>query len=120
MAKRDYYEILGVSRSTDQAELKAAYRQVALRDHPDRNPGDPDAEERFKEASEAYAVLSDPDKRARYDRFGHAGLGGEGFTGFDPNSFGDFADILGDLFGFGDMFGSRRRRSSRPAASRSP
>jgi molecular chaperone DnaJ len=77
--------------------------------HPDRNPDDPDAEEKFKEASEAYAVLSDVDKRSRYDRFGHQGLGGEGFTGFDPSAFGDFADILGDLFGFGDIFGGRRR-----------
>lgn len=109
--RRDYYEILGVGRDASAAEIKTSYRGLAVKFHPDRNPDLPDAEEKFKEASEAYAVLSDPDKRARYDRFGHAGLGGEGFTGFDPNSFGDFADILGDLFGFGDMFGSRRRRS---------
>lgn len=109
--RRDYYEILGVGRDASAAEIKTSYRGLAVKFHPDRNPDLPDAEEKFKEASEAYAVLSDPDKRARYDRFGHAGLGSEGFTGFDPNSFGDFADILGDLFGFGDMFGSRRRRS---------
>jgi len=109
--RRDYYEILGVGRDASAADIKASYRRLAVRFHPDRNPDLPEAEERFKEASEAYAVLSDADKRARYDRFGHEGLGGQGFTGFDPNAFGDFADILGDLFGLGDMFGTRRRRS---------
>jgi molecular chaperone DnaJ len=108
-ARRDYYEVLGVSRDASAADIKAAYRRLAVQYHPDRNPDLPEAEEKFKEASEAYAVLSDADKRARYDRFGHQGLGGEGFTGFDPAAFGDFADILGDLFGFGDMFGGRRR-----------
>ena len=107
--QRDYYEVLGVGRDAQASDIKAAYRRLAVQYHPDRNPDDPDAEEKFKEASEAYAVLSDADKRARYDRFGHQGLGGEGFTGFDPNAFGDFADILGDLFGFGDIFGGRRR-----------
>jgi len=107
--RRDYYDILGVSRDASANDIKAAYRRLAVQFHPDRNPDDPDAEESFKEASEAYAVLSDADKRSRYDRFGHQGLGGEGFTGFDPNAFGDFADILGDLFGFGDIFGTRRR-----------
>jgi molecular chaperone DnaJ len=107
--QRDYYEVLGVSRDASASDIKAAYRRLAVQYHPDRNPDDPDAEEKFKEASEAYAVLSDVDKRSRYDRFGHQGLGGEGFTGFDPGAFGDFADILGDLFGFGDIFGGRRR-----------
>jgi molecular chaperone DnaJ len=86
---------------------------LAVKYHPDKNPGDAAAEERFKEASEAYAVLSDAEKRSRYDRFGHQGLGGEGFTGFDPGAFGDFADILGDLFGFGDIFGTRTRNTGR-------
>jgi molecular chaperone DnaJ len=110
---RDYYEILGVSRDVSKNELKAAYRRLAVEYHPDRNPDDPEAEEKFKEASEAYAVLSDPDKRARYDRFGHQGVGGDPFAGFDPGAFGDFADILGDLFGFGFGFGGRGRGQSR-------
>ncbi len=109
--RRDFYEILGVGRDASAAEIKASYRRLAVKYHPDRNPDLPEAEDKFKEASEAYAVLSDPDKRARYDRFGHEGLGGQGFTGFDPNAFGDFSDILGDLFGLGDIFGGRRRRS---------
>jgi molecular chaperone DnaJ len=111
--RRDYYDILGVGRDASTSDIKAAYRRLAVQYHPDRNPDDPDAEEKFKEASEAYAVLSDTEKRSRYDRFGHQGLGGEGFTGFDPSAFGDFADILGDLFGFGDIFGTRRRGSGR-------
>jgi molecular chaperone DnaJ len=108
---RDFYEVLGVGRDAAVDEIKKAYRRLAVEYHPDRNPDKPEAEERFKEASEAYAVLSDPEKRARYDRFGHQGVAGNGFTGFDPASFGDFADILGDLFGFGfgDIFGTRRR-----------
>lgn len=101
MAKRDYYEVLAVTREATQVEIKSAYRKIAVRDHPDRNPGDKEAEERFKEAAEAYAVLSDAEKRARYDRFGHQGVGGAGGAGFDPTIFGDFSDILGDLFGFG-------------------
>jgi molecular chaperone DnaJ len=104
MAKRDYYEVLGVGKTASQQEIKSAYRKIAQRDHPDRNPGDKAAEERFKEAAEAYAVLSDAEKRARYDRFGHQAAGG-GFSGFDPTIFGDFSDILGDFFGFG--FGRR-------------
>ena len=100
--KRDYYDVLGVSRDADGAALKSAYRKLALQHHPDRNPGSPEAAEKFKEASEAYAVLSDPEKRARYDRFGNAAFGGSGgFPGFDPSSFGDLSDLFGDLFGFG-------------------
>jgi len=119
VAKRDYYEVLGVARDASLTEIKAAYRRLAVQFHPDRNPDNPEAEERFKEASEAYAVLSDSDKRARYDRFGHQGLEGQGFGGFDPSAFGDFADILGDLFGFGDFFGTRRRgRRAEPRRGR--
>lgn len=112
--KRDYYEVLGVGRDASAREIKSAYRKLAVRFHPDRNPEDQQAEEKFKEAAEAYAVLSDPDKRARYDRFGHQGVSATGFGGFDASTFGDFADILGDFFGlgFGDLFGGRRRRSA--------
>src|SRR6185503_1984534 len=110
-SKRDYYEVLGVERGAAAADIKKAYRKLAAQYHPDKNPGDAAAEERFKEAAEAYAVLSDADKRARYDRFGHGGLGSAGgFSGFDPQTFGDFADVLGDLFGFGDLFGGGARR----------
>src|SRR4029078_13391226 len=101
MAKRDYYEVLGVGKTASQQEIKSAYRKIAVRDHPDKNPGDKEAEERFKEAAEAYAVLSDADKRARYDRFGHQGVAGAGAGGYDPTIFADFSDILGDVFGFG-------------------
>ncbi|MDH3590604.1 MAG: DnaJ domain-containing protein, partial [Planctomycetota bacterium] len=114
MAKHDYYEVLDVPRDADASTIKKAYRREALRWHPDKNPGDAEAEERFKAAAEAYAVLSDAEKRARYDRFGHAGLGGgAGFEGFDPSAFADFHDILGDFFGLGDLFGGGRRRGSR-------
>jgi len=106
--KRDYYEVLGVSHDATDQEIKSAYRKLAVKYHPDKNPGDKSAEEMFKVAAEAYSVLSDPDKRARYDRFGHSGLQG-GFSGFDPATFGDFGDILGEFFGFGDIFGQRRR-----------
>ncbi|MBN2318090.1 MAG: molecular chaperone DnaJ [Acidobacteria bacterium] len=106
--KRDYYEVLGISRDASDQEIKSAYRKLAIKYHPDKNSGDKNAEEKFKEAAEAYSVLSDPDKRARYDRFGHSGMQG-GFSGFDPNIFGDFGDILGEFFGFGDIFGGRRR-----------
>jgi molecular chaperone DnaJ len=109
---RDYYEVLGVGREAANEEIKSAYRKAALRHHPDKNPGDQAAEERFKEAAEAYAVLSDPDKRARYDRFGHEGVRGPGGgPGFDPTQFVDFADILGDFFGFG--FSGESMRAAR-------
>jgi molecular chaperone DnaJ len=110
--RRDYYEVLAVSREAEAAELKSAYRRLAMDSHPDRNPNDPEAAERFKEASEAYAVLSDPEKRARYDRFGHAGVSagaGPGFAGFDPSVFGDFSDLFGELFGFGSAGGATRQ-----------
>ena len=115
VTKRDYYEILGVERQATDQQLKSAYRKLALKHHPDRNPGDHRAEEQFKEAAEAYAVLADREKRSLYDRFGHAGVGAAagGAAGFDPTIFADFSDIfagLGDAFGFGDLFGSRRRR----------
>ena len=114
--KRDYYEVLGISRSASEQEIKSAYRKLALQYHPDRNPGNDEAEEKFKEAAEAYSVLSDAQKRSQYDRFGHAGIGtasGGGFGGFDPSVFADFSDILGDIFGFGDFFGGSARRGSR-------
>jgi len=107
MPPRDYYEVLGVPRNASDQEIKSAYRRLALKHHPDRNPSDARAEERFKEAAEAYGVLGDADKRRRYDAYGHAGLGG-GAQGFDPTIFSDFSDILGDFFGFGDAFGRRR------------
>jgi len=112
VSKRDYYEVLGVGKSAAETELKSAYRKLALKFHPDRNPGDKAAEESFKEAAEAYAVLADPQKRSLYDRFGHQGVNQGAGAGFDPSvfsDFGDFADILGGMFGFGDMFGGRRR-----------
>jgi molecular chaperone DnaJ len=114
--KRDYYEILSVTRTASDQEIKSSYRKLAMQFHPDRNPGNVEAEEKFKEAAEAYAVLSDTQKRAQYDRFGHAGLGGAaggGFSGFDPSVFSDFSDILGDIFGFGDIFGGGRRGGGR-------
>ena len=111
MSDRDYYEILGVDRSAADAAIKSAYRKAALENHPDKNPGDHQAEERFKEAAEAYAVLSDSEKRRIYDQFGKRGLGNAGgFQGFNQDIFGDFSDILGDLFGLGNIFGGGRRR----------
>lgn len=105
--KRDYYEVLGVGREASAQEIKSAYRKLAVKFHPDRNQSDPEAEVKFKEAAEAYAVLSDSEKRARYDRFGHDAPDMGGFGGFDAATFGDFSDILGDLFGLGG-FGRRR------------
>jgi len=118
--KRDYYEILGVQRGASDQEIKSAYRKLALQFHPDRNPNNPDAEEKFKECSEAYAILADSEKRGIYDRFGHAGVGGAGAgQGFDPTVFQDFSDIFGEFFGFGDLFGGgrggRRTRAQRGA-----
>jgi molecular chaperone DnaJ len=119
VSKRDYYEILEVTRTATDTEIKSAYRRLAMKFHPDRNPGDQLAEEKFKEASEAYAVLADSKKRGLYDRFGHAGVGSAagGGAGFDPSvfaEFGDFADILGNMFGFGDLFGGGGRRRGGP------
>ena len=109
MSKRDYYEVLGVDKNADEKEIKKAYRRVAMKYHPDRNPDDPDADEKFKEASEAYEILSDAEKRQAYNQYGHAGVdpqmgGGAGFGG------GSFSDIFGDVFGdiFGGGGGARR------------
>lgn len=125
MNKRDYYEVLGIDKSANAEELKKAYRKQAMQYHPDRNPGDKDAEEKFKEAAEAYEVLSDDNKRARYDRFGHAGMGGAAGGGYQEV---DFSDIFGNIFGegspFGDFFGGagggggrkRRQRRGQPGA----
>ncbi|MGD9561453.1 MAG: molecular chaperone DnaJ [Pyrinomonadaceae bacterium] len=110
MSKRDYYEVLGVTRTATEAEIKRAYRTLAVKFHPDKNPGDHTAEENFKECAEAYAVLSDSQKRTAYDRFGHAATSGAGAGGFDAG-FSNIEDIF-DMFGFGDMFGSRGGRRS--------
>jgi molecular chaperone DnaJ len=111
MAKRDYYEILGVQRNASAGAIKASFRKLAMQHHPDRNPGDKAAEQRFKEINEAYEVLKDDSKRAAYDQFGHAafepGLGGGRGGGFD---FGSFADVFDDLFG--DFVGGGRRRGA--------
>src|SRR5579885_346524 len=122
MAKRDYYEVLGVSRTATETEIKSAYRKLAVRYHPDKNPCDNEAEEKFKEAAEAYSVLSDAEQRARYDRFGHAGVSSSAASGagWGAQGFGGIEDILGDLFGFGDVFGGGRSGggSRRSAAQR--
>jgi molecular chaperone DnaJ len=113
-SKRDYYDVLGVGREAGGDEIKGAYRKLALKFHPDRNPEDPDAEEKFKEASEAYSILSDTQKRATYDRFGHAGLQGPaGAAGFNPGAFADLNDILGDFFDFSGLFGGGGQRRTR-------
>jgi len=114
VSKADYYEVLGVSREASDQELKSAYRKLALKYHPDRNPGDHTAEEKFKEASEAYQVLSDADKRAAYDRFGHAGVGAGGPAGFGGFSGSvDLGDIFGDLFGEMFNMGASQQRGTR-------
>ncbi len=118
MSKRDYYEVLGVGRDADDADIKKAYRTLAMKHHPDRNPGDAKAEELFKEASEAYQVLSEPEKRSAYDRFGHDGLRGMGHQGF--SSFDDIVSSFGDVFGdlFGGVFSGGRGRRDGPRKGR--
>ena len=113
MTRRDYYEILSVERTSSHEEIKKAYRKCAMEFHPDRNPGNAEAEAKFKEAAEAYDVLRDPDKRARYDRFGHAGVDGQGGFQSSEDIFSHFGDIFGDLFGF-SMGGAARGRRNRP------
>src|SRR2546427_11438936 len=113
-SKRDYYEVLGVDRSATDKQLSDAYRKLAIKYHPDKNPGDEEAVARFKEASEAYEVLCDPDKRARYDRFGHQAPGGFGPSPFEAGFSGNINDIFGDIFG--EIFGQRGR--SRAARQR--
>lgn len=113
VSKRDYYEVLGIGKDAGDADIKGAYRRLARQYHPDHHPDDPTCEDKFKEASEAYSVLSDAQKRATYDRFGHAGLQSTGQGGFNPESFTDVSDILGDFFGFGDLFGGGGKRRSR-------
>ena len=110
MAKRDYYEVLGLDQGASSDDVKQAYRRLAMKHHPDRNPDDAESEEKFKEASEAYEVLSDDEKRSAYDRFGHAGLEGAGMGGFNGGSFSDiFSDVFGDI---GDIFGGGGGRRS--------
>ncbi len=106
MSKRDYYEVLGVPKNAADQQIKSAYRKLAMEHHPDKNPGNPASEERFKEAAEAYAILSDSEKRANYDRFGHAGVSSQAGAGFDPSTFAGFEDIFGGIFG--DFFGGGR------------
>ena len=118
MSKRDYYEVLEVERTSTDGEIKSSYRKLALKYHPDRNPDDKEAEERFKECAEAYSILADPSKRSAYDRFGHAGVSSAAGGGFDPSAFSGFEDILGglgDIFGFGFGGGSRRSGPQRGA-----
>lgn len=117
--KRDYYDVLGVGKSADATEIKKAYRKLAMKYHPDKNPGDKEAEEKFKEINEAYEVLSDETKRKNYDQFGHEGVNGQGFGGdggFGGQGFGGFDDIFGDIFGdmFGGGFGGGRQRRRGP------
>ena len=117
MAKRDYYDILGLDRTCDEGEIKKAYRKMAMQFHPDRNPGDSEAEARFKEAAEAYEVLRDTQKRRLYDQYGHEGLSSSGFHGFSDVSdiFSSFGDLFEDFFGFGGR-GRSSTRSRRGAA----
>jgi molecular chaperone DnaJ len=107
VSKRDYYEVLGVPKNANDQQIKSAYRKLALQYHPDRNQGNHAAEEKFKEAAEAYAILADAEKRTRYDRFGHAGVSSQAGAGFDPSTFAGFEDIFGGIFG--DFFGGGRR-----------
>ena len=119
MSKRDYYEVLAVNRTATDQEIKSAYRRLAIKYHPDKNPNDAGAEEKFKEAAEAYSVLSDSEQRKRYDRFGHAGVSSSAGAGtWGAPGFGGIEDILGDLFGFGDVFGGGRGGSRRTSAQR--
>jgi len=115
MAGKDFYEVLGIPRGAAPEEIKKAYRRAALKHHPDRNPENKEAEERFKEAAEAYSVLIDPDKKAVYDQYGRDGLRSQGYSGFDSSVFEDFEDILGNFFGFsfGDLFGTAERNRRR-------
>ena len=115
VTKRDYYEVLGVERNCDEQGLKTAYKKLARQFHPDLNPGDHTAEDKFKEANEAYSVLSDPQKRAAYDRFGHQGVQGAAAGAQGYEGFPDLSDILSDVFGFSDMFGGSRQRRNRAA-----
>ncbi len=115
--KRDYYEVLGVSKTATPEEMKKAYRKLALQFHPDRNSGDPEAEEKFKEATEAYEVLSDPKKREAYDRFGHQGVQGGFQGGFNPETFADFTDIFGDFSDFFEGLFGGGRRARRPGGA---
>jgi molecular chaperone DnaJ len=116
--KRDYYEVLGVSRTATEQDMKSAYRRLAHQYHPDKNQGDSESEEKFKEAAEAYAVLSDAEQRQRYDRFGHAGVSSAASAAWGAPGFGNIEDILGDLFGFSDVFGGARSGSRRSSAQR--
>src|SRR5438270_5355336 len=117
--KRDYYEVLGVNHSASEQDLKTAYRRLAHQYHPDKNQSDPEAEEKFKEAAEAYGVLSNAEQRQRYDRFGHAGVSSSAANAaWGAPGFGGIEDILGDLFGFGDVFGGARTGTRRTAAQR--
>ena len=115
MSKRDYYEVLGVKKNATEAELKKAYRKLAMKYHPDRNKDNKDAEEKFKEINEAYAVLSDAERRAAYDRYGHAGVRGAGGAPDFTVDFTDFADIFGEFFGFGRNAGQSRNVPRRGA-----
>ncbi len=118
-SKRDYYEVLSISRTATDQEIKSAYRRLAVKYHPDKNPNDATAEEKFKEAAEAYSVLSDAEQRRRYDRFGHAGVSSSAGAGnWGAPGFGGIEDILGDLFGFGDVFGGARGGARRSTAQR--